>query len=232
MCLIGYEATLLSSKNIAKALICLLHNIRNNFYKAAKNSNFVDDSINLIALKCWLDSRVQNYFKPLTSIVASHEKQKTNNERNNKLIVNLTKMDSHINENLSDNVSLRCWFCKNNHRLMDYPSFKNRSISERREFVKENKICFNYLSKTHINKDCKASFICREQNCDKNHHTLLHEPPNVNVNNNLINDLCTENEYLQREVSHLENVENLSRPELNCKNQSKLIFHIQWFSPR
>ena len=108
MCLIGYEATILSSKNIAKALICLLHNIRNNFYKATKNSNFVDDSINLIALKCWLDSRVQNYFKPLASIVASHEKQKTNNERNNKLIVNLTKMDSHINENLSDNVSLRC----------------------------------------------------------------------------------------------------------------------------
>ena len=40
---------------------------------------------------------------------------------------------------------------------------------------------------------------------------LLHEPPTVNVNNNLINDLRTENEYLQREVSHLENLENLSK---------------------
>ena len=104
---------------------------------------------------------------------------------------------------------------------MDCPSFKNRSISERRHFVKENKLCFNCLSKTHIVKDCKSSFICREQNCDKNHHTLLHEPPNVNVNMNLINDLCTENEYLQREVSHLENIENLSRPELSCKKINK-----------
>ena len=99
---------------------------------------------------------------------------------------------------------------------MDCPSFKNRSISERRQFVKENKRCFNCLSKTHIVKDCKTSFIYHENNCDKKQHTLLHEPPNVNVNNNLINDLCTENEYLQREVSHLENIENLSKLELSC----------------
>ena len=49
----------------------------------------------------------------------------------------------------------------------------------------------------------------------------MHEPPNVNVNNNLINDLRTENEYLQSEVSHLENIENLSRPELSCKKINK-----------
>ena len=46
--------------------------------------------------------------------------------------------------------------------------------------------------------------------------TLLHEPPNVNVNNILISDLCAENEYLQREVLHLENIENFSKTELSC----------------
>ena len=104
---------------------------------------------------------------------------------------------------------------------MDCPSFKDRSISERRQFVKENKLCFNYLSKTHIVKDCKSSLTCREKKCDKKHHTLLHEPPNVNVNNNLISDLCTENDYLQREVLHLENIENLSKAELNCNKVNK-----------
>ena len=44
----------------------------------------------------------------------------------------------------------------------------------------------------------------------------MHEPLNVNANNNLINELGTENEYLQREVWHLENVENLSKTELSC----------------
>ena len=132
----------------------------------------------------------------------------------------LTKMDTDTNKNLSDNLSLKCWLCKNNHRLMDCPSFKDRSISERRQFVKDNKLCFNCLCKTHFVKDCESSFICREKNCDKK-HTLLHEPPNVNVNNNLINDLCTENEHLQREVSHLENIENLSKTELSCNKINK-----------
>ena len=49
----------------------------------------------------------------------------------------------------------------------------------------------------------------------------MHEPPNVNVNNNLINDRCTENKYLQREVSHLENIENLSKTELSCNKIQK-----------
>ena len=103
---------------------------------------------------------------------------------------------------------------------MDCISFKNRSICERRQFVKENKLFFNCLSKTHIVKDCKSSFICHKKNCNKK-HMLLDEPPNVNVNNNLINGLCTENEYLQREVSRLENIENLSKTELSCNRINK-----------
>ena len=69
----------------------------------------MDGNVNLIALERWLDSCVQKCFNALANIVAIDEKQKTNNERNNKLIVNLTKMDSDINENLSDNLSLKCW---------------------------------------------------------------------------------------------------------------------------
>ena len=75
----GYKSPLLSSKNIAKALICLHHNIRNDSDKATKNSNFMDGNVSLIVLKCWLDFRAQNYFNHLANVLASHEKQKTNN---------------------------------------------------------------------------------------------------------------------------------------------------------
>ena len=55
-----------------------------------------------------------------------------------------------------------------------------------------------------------------KKNCDKK-HTFLHESPNVNVNKNLINDLYSENEHLQREVTHLlEDIGNLSKTELSC----------------
>ena len=152
--------------------------------------------------------------------MASHENQKRNNERSNELSVNLTKMDTNIKENLSDNFSLKCWLCKNNHRFMSCSCFKDKSISERRQFAKENKLCFKCLSETHIVKNIKSSFICREKNGDKK-HTLLHEPPNVNVNNNFVNDLCTESENLQREVWNLENVENMSKTELSCNKTNK-----------
>ena len=58
----------------------------------------MDGSVNLRALERWL-SRIQIYFDPLANIVASHEKQNTNNETNIEFIVNLTKIDSDINEN-------------------------------------------------------------------------------------------------------------------------------------
>ena len=51
---------MLNQKNFTKTLIFLLHNTRNDFYKATKNSNFVGGSVNLIVMERWLDSRLQN----------------------------------------------------------------------------------------------------------------------------------------------------------------------------
>ena len=68
----------------------------------------MDSIINLMVPECWLDSHLQNYFNPLANVVASHEKQMTSNKRNNKLSVNLTKVDSDISKKLSDNLSLKC----------------------------------------------------------------------------------------------------------------------------
>lgn len=67
--------------------------------------------------------------------MASHEKKKKNNERNNKRSVNLNKMNSDINQKLSGNLVLKFRLFKNNHRLMDCPSFSDRSMSERTNFV-------------------------------------------------------------------------------------------------
>ena len=131
------------------------------------NSNFADGSVNLIVKERQLDSHVQNYFNPLANIVASHEKQKTNNERNNKLIVNLTKIDSDINENLSDNLNLKCRLCKNNHRLMDCSSFKERVSLKEGSLQKKINFVLIVFPKLMLLKIVKSSFICREQNCDK-----------------------------------------------------------------
>ena len=41
----------------------------------------------------------------------------------------------------------------------NFCAVKDRNISERRQCVKENKICFNCLSKSHIVKNRKSIFI-------------------------------------------------------------------------
>ena len=61
--------------------------------------------------------------------MASREKQNTN-KRNDKRKVNLTKLVNGINKDLSENLSLKCYLCKINHRLMGCCSFKDRSIYE------------------------------------------------------------------------------------------------------
>ena len=92
--------------------------------------------------------------------------------KDNRFIVNLTKMDSDINENLSDNLSLKCWLCKNNYRLLDCPSFKNRSISATTQLVKENKLCFNCLSKTHIVKIVGRASFAAKRTATKNNNAF------------------------------------------------------------
>ena len=66
----------------------------------------------------------------------------------------------------------------------------------------------------------RASYAAK-RTATKKDHILLHELPIVNVNNNFINGLCTEHKYLQREVSHLENIERLPKSELSLNKINK-----------
>ena len=50
-----------------------------------------------------------------------------------------------------------------------------KTPAERNNFVSDNKLCFNCLSMGHQLNDCKSDFRCREDNCNRKHHTLLHQ---------------------------------------------------------
>ena len=65
--------------------------------------------------------------------------------------------------------------CKNNHRLMNSKDFLAKTPAERTNFVFDNKLCFNCLSKGHQLNDCKSDFRCHEDNCKCKHHTLIHQ---------------------------------------------------------
>ena len=55
----GYETRLLSSDNSTKALMRLSLNLQQNFFKATRDSNLIDGSVNLIVFKKWLDKKLK-----------------------------------------------------------------------------------------------------------------------------------------------------------------------------
>ena len=71
--------------------------------------------------------------------------------------------------------------------------FLNKDVSDRKQVVNDQKLCFNCLSKNHHVKYCISEFTCRHESYGKKHHTLLHEDkkpmPNSNspTNSNNVN---------------------------------------------
>ena len=73
------------------------------------------------------------------------------------------------------NSSTDCWLCENKHKITSCDQFKAKSLSEKKRFVEQEKVCWNCLAKGHILKSCESEVRFRVSNCNKRHHTLLHE---------------------------------------------------------
>ena len=75
--------------------------------------------------------------------------------------------------------------------------FLNKDVSDCKQFVIDQKFCFNCLPKSHYVKGCISEFTCRHESCGKKHHTLLNEDkkpmPNSNhpANSNNVNTVQT-----------------------------------------
>ena len=70
-----------------------------------------------------------------------------------------------------------CCLCEKNHDIESCKDFLAKSLSERREFVMSNRLCFGCLGTGHVARFCKNRRTCRE--CKKPHPTLLHDPEGI-----------------------------------------------------
>ena len=82
------------------------------------------------------------------------------------------------------NKQFPCWACKNDQKLMFCDKFLNKDVSDRKQVVNDQKLCFNYLSKNHHVKYCISEFTCRHESYGKKHHALLHEDKKAMPNSN------------------------------------------------
>ena len=57
--------------------------------------------------------------------------------------------------------TIKCWLCSNEHRLMNCETFLSKSLPEKKAFIVKENLCFNWISKGHVLKNCKSDFSCR-----------------------------------------------------------------------
>lgn len=82
---------------------------------------------------------------------------------------------SFKNSKQNSDAELSCLCCsKNNHSMDSCYFFKNKSITDRENFIKEKNICFGCLNSTdHRSRDCNSKLTC--DTCQKLHPTSLHK---------------------------------------------------------
>lgn len=88
---------------------------------------------------------------------------------------------TNVNSNSQSNAQfLRCIFCKqNDHKIYKCANFRNSPQTEKTNFVRSNKLCFNCLGYKHLTKDCTSQGCYF---CSGKHHTILHVDKNQDIN--------------------------------------------------
>ena len=66
----GYQNPILSYKNLSKVVTSLPNYLRTQFYKATRDCNLTDGTINLLLFENWLEKRIWDLFNPLAGIIA------------------------------------------------------------------------------------------------------------------------------------------------------------------
>jgi hypothetical protein len=74
-----------------------------------------------------------------------------------------------------NNADRKCDYCKNSdHYISRCDTFIALDAPAKRKYIQENKLCRNCLKTKHFAEQCTSSGRCRQSDCGKKHHTLLH----------------------------------------------------------
>ena len=85
-------------------------------------------------------------FKSCTINTLKNETTKDNKTENNEVNKIMTQNPDKVNQ------GIKCWLCKNEHRLMNCEQFLSKSFTEKKDFVTKGRLCFNCLAQGPIAK--------------------------------------------------------------------------------
>ncbi|CAK1600398.1 unnamed protein product [Parnassius mnemosyne] len=76
-----------------------------------------------------------------------------------------------------------CIKCNEEHTISHCKDFAKLTPEERSEFVRNKNLCYNCLAPGHTATKCRLHVSCKI--CHRRHHSLLHQPKDVNKPNNI-----------------------------------------------
>ena len=79
----------------------------------------------------------------------------------------------------SKKLSLKCYVCEEDYRVVKCPLIMKASVPERFELAKKARLCFSCLNRGHSNNDCRSKKKC--ENNPLLHSNPLNQPPVGNV---------------------------------------------------
>lgn len=124
----------------------------------------------------FLDKRIQAWESSSSnSTINNHSRAKNEQGIRERNRLGLSQNSSVLHSSISNTTSqqISCTFCKGKgHNIYKCFKFMPLTVSEKREFVSKNRLCFNCLGSKHSVNQCDRT---KCKTCGGKHHTCLHE---------------------------------------------------------
>ena len=151
-----YISAIKSLENVTEAITRLPKRLRTKFYSEMKTSSFNENNMNLIVLEGWLETKIQERFNSLVSIIENEIKGKQTKALTTRQRQHAFAASSLSNGGNTQNI-VKCWLCLEGQKISDCDTLKNAPVELRIDIVKLNKLCFNCLPYSHFIRSCKST---------------------------------------------------------------------------
>ena len=159
---LNYASDIYSSDTLRQVVTRLPRRLRNKWSEKSLSIRSNGQDPNLIHLEEWLQMRV----------LARKEEYHPEKCRRK------TKEDEKKPSKFAGKNEMKvveCSFCKKSHLFWKCDKYENLVNSEKFQYAKTKRLCYNCLREGHMTKDCTSRISCTKEGCSDRHHTTLHD---------------------------------------------------------
>ena len=167
---LNYASDMYSSDTLRQVVLRLPQRMRNKWGDAQLRIRSNGQDPSLVEFEAWLQTRVLARREICQSV--KPQRRGKDDERS-------TKDEEKKNRNTkyaarTDVQSIICTFCQGSHLFWKCATYDKMNDTERFNYAKKKKLCYNCLRAKHVTKDCSSKISCSTSGCSDRHHSTLH----------------------------------------------------------